>query len=47
MAKFFEAYTFVYVSVKAMKLLTQILWLLKFLQKISFCSYLHVRSATD
>ena len=47
MAKIFEAYIFGFVNVRALELLTQVLWLLKFLQKKSWWSCLHVRSATD
>ena len=41
------AYIFDCVSIKAVELLAQVLWLLKFLQKKSWCSHLHVRSAID
>ena len=41
----FETYVFGCVSVRAVELLTQVLWLLKFLQTKSWCSHLHVRSA--
>ena len=44
MARNFEAYIFGCVSVRALELLTQVLWLLKFLQKESWWSCLHVRS---
>ena len=47
MAKNFEAYIFACVNVKTLKLLMQILWLQKFLQKKSWCSHLYVRSAID
>ena len=47
MARIFEAYIFGCVSVRALELLTQVLWLLKFLQKKSWWSCLHVRSAID
>ena len=35
------------VSDRVVELLTQVLWLLKFLEKKSWCSRLHVQSATD
>ena len=35
------------VSVSALELLTQVLWLLKFLETKSWCSRLHVRSSLD
>ena len=47
MARIFKAYIFDCVSVKALELLTQVLWLLKFLQKKSWWSCLQVRSAID
>ena len=47
MARIFEAYIVGCVSVRALELLTQVLWLLKFLQKESWRSCLHVRSAID
>ena len=47
MARTFKAYTFGLVSVKALELLTQALWLLELLQKKSWCSHLHVRSPID
>ena len=47
MAKFFKAYIFICVNVRTLELLTLVLWLLKFLQKKSWCSHLHVRSAID
>ena len=47
MAKNFEAYIFGYVSVSALELLTQVLWVLNFIQKESWWSFLHVRSAID
>ena len=43
----FEAYIFACVNVRALELLTQVLWLLKFLQKKSWCSHFHMRSAID
>ena len=43
----FEAYIFGCVSVRAVELLTQVLWILKFLHKKSWWSRLHVRSAID
>ena len=47
MARIFEAYIFGWVSVRAVTLLMQVLYLMKFLQKKSWCSCLHVRSAID
>ena len=47
MARIFKAYSFGCVTVRALELLKQVLWLLKFLQKKSWWSYLHVRSAID
>ena len=47
MARIFEGYIFGCVSVRALELLTQVLWQLKFLQKKSWWSCLHVRSAID
>ena len=47
MARIFEAYIVGCVSVRALKFLTQVLWLLNFLQKESWQSCLHVRSAID
>ena len=47
MARILEAYIFVYVSVRTVELLLQVLWLLKFLQKKTWCSCLHIRSAID
>ena len=47
MARTFKAYIFGCVSVRALELLTQALWLLEFLQKKSRCSHLHVRSPID
>ena len=41
----FEVYTFGCVSIRALELLIQVLWLLKFPQKKFCCSHLHVRSA--
>ena len=46
-ARNFKAYTFVCVNVRTLELLTQVLWLLKFLQNKCCCFHLHVRSATD
>ena len=47
MARIFEAYIFGCVSVRALELLTQVLRLLKFLQKKSWWPCLHVRSTID
>ena len=47
MVRMFEAYIFVCVNVRILELLTQVLWLLKFLQNKSWCFHLHVRSAID
>ena len=45
MTQIFEAHIFGYVSISALELLMQPCWILKFLQKKSWCSHLHVRSA--
>ena len=42
-----EAYIFACVNVRTLELLTQALWLIKFLQKKYRCSHLHVRSTID
>ena len=47
MARIFKAYIVGCVSVRALEFLTQVLWLLKFLQKESWLFCLHVRSAID
>ena len=47
MARIFEAYILGCITVSAIELLTQVVWLLKFLQKKFWCSDLHVRSAID
>ena len=47
MARIFEAYIVGCVSVRALELLMQVSWLLKILQKESWQSCLHVRSAID
>ena len=47
MARNFEAYIFICVNVSSLELLTQVLWLLKLLQKKSWFFHLHVRSAID
>ena len=47
MARNFEVHIFSCVNVRAVELLTQVLWLLKFLQKKSWWFHLHVRSAID
>ena len=47
MARILEVYVFGCVSVRAIELLMQVLWLLKFLQKKSWCSSLHVKFAID
>ena len=41
------AYILDCVSIRAVELLAQVLWLMKFLQKKSWCSHLHVISAID
>ena len=46
-ARIFEAYIFGCVGGRALKVLTQVLWLLKFLRKKYWWSCLHVRSAID
>ena len=46
-ARIFEAYIVGCVSVRALEFLTQVLWVLKFPQKESWRSCLHVRSAID
>ena len=46
-ARIFETYISGCVTVRAVELLKQVLWLLKFLQKKFWCSNLHVRSAID
>ena len=46
-ARNFKAYIVGCVSVRVLEFLTQVLWLLKFLQKESWRSCLHVRSAID
>ena len=47
MARIFEAFIFDCVSVRAVELLTQVLWLLKFLQKKFWFSHLYVRSTIN
>ena len=47
MARIFKAYFFGCVSVRALDILTQVVWLLKFLHKKSWWSCLRLRSTID